>query len=161
MTTNLDTANWWGGEGRFVDRPSLLGLIDNSTMDSKTAAMLWCLIENKTSVISAALPQKVGKTALLTTLLDFAPPQYEKILTRGNAEDFSFLKSADPSKSYILVPEFSDHTPAYLWGDRVRSLFEALRDGYSVFGTMHADTPEDVLNIFRGFPVFIPPTPSI
>lgn len=157
MTTDLDGANWWGGADRNIGRPTLLGLIGNHTLDSRTAALLWLLVEKKTSIVSAAMPQLAGKTTLLTTLLDFAPPQYDKILTQGMEEDFSFMKSTDPTRSYVMVPEFSNHTPSYLWGDKVRTLFEALRGGHSMVATIHADTPEEALHMLEGFPVLIPP----
>jgi hypothetical protein len=79
----------------------------------------------------------------------------EQVLTRGKEEDFSFLKRTVPEETYILVAELSNHTPAYLWGDSVQTLFHALDVGYSMLATMHADAPEEVLDILRDYPVFI------
>ena len=59
-------------------------------------------------------------------------------------------------KTYVLVPEISNHTPAYLWGDAVRRLFHALETGYSMAATMHADSPEEVLAALEGPPLYIP-----
>ena len=86
MTINLDTPGWWGGEDRASGRPSLLGLIENGTMDLRTAALLWLLVDCKSSILAAAGPQLAGKTTLLTTLLDLMPPTYRRILTRGRQE---------------------------------------------------------------------------
>ncbi|MCI0887120.1 MAG: type II secretion system protein E, partial [Chloroflexi bacterium] len=141
-TTDLNTPSWWGGEDRASGRPSILGLIDNGTLDLRTGALLWLLVDRKSSILAAAGPQLAGKTTLLTALLDLMPPAYRKILTRGRQEDFSFLKDAMPEETYLLVAELSDHTPAYLWGDAVKKLFDALDMGYSMLATMHADTPE-------------------
>ena len=68
----------------------------------------------------------------------------------------SFLNSAVPDETYVLVAELSNHTPAYLWGDAVKKLFDALDQGYTMLATMHADVPEEALDILRDYPVFIP-----
>ncbi len=156
MTTPPHMSGWWGGYGRGEDRLSLLDLIRNGTLDVQMAALLWGLVERKTSIIVAAGPQRAGKTTLLSALMDFAPPQFERVYTRGIYEDFSFLPHTDPARTYILIPELSDHTPAYLWGIRVQTLFDALARGYSMAATMHADTPEQVLRMLAGHPVYIP-----
>ena len=155
-TTDLNTPSWWGGEDRASGRPSILGLIDNGTLDLRTGALLWLLVDRKSSILAAAGPQLAGKTTLLTALLDLMPPAYRKILTLGRQEDFSFLKDAMPEETYLLVAELSDHTPAYLWGDAVKKLFDALDMGYSMLATMHADSPEEALALLRAHPVFIP-----
>ena len=156
MTTDLNTPSWWGGGNRASGRPSLLGLIDNGTMDIQTAALLWLLVDRGSSILAAAGPQLAGKTTLLTTLLDLMPSSREQVLTRGKEEDFSFLKRTVPKETYILVAELSNHTPTYLWGDSVQTLFHALDVGYSMLATIHADAPEEVLDILRDYPVFIP-----
>ncbi|MCI0437728.1 MAG: type II secretion system protein E, partial [Chloroflexi bacterium] len=135
MTTPPHMSGWWGGYGRGEDRLSLLDLIRNGTLDLQMAALLWGLVERKTSIIVAAGPQRAGKTTLLSALVDFMPPWFERVHTRGIHEDFSFLSQTDPSKTCILIPELSDHTPAYLWGIRVQTLFDALARGYSMAAT--------------------------
>ena len=84
------------------------------------------------------------------------PPWFERVYTTGHDEDFSFLPETDPSKTYVMVPELSDHTPAYLWGDKLRTLFEALGEGYSIAATMHADSPQEVVAMLREQPVSVP-----
>ena len=155
--TNLDNAsNWWGGDGRGHNRLTMLELVSNNTLSAELAALLWLFIENKTSILAAAGPQLAGKTTLLTALLDLAPPGYNFVLTKGRKEDFSFLNATDAASTYVLVPELSDHTPAYLWGDSVRTLFDALEGGYSMAATMHADSPEQVAHMLSQPPVSIP-----
>ena len=156
MTSSLDASSWWGGAGRSEDRLTLLDLIRNNTLDLKTAALLWLLVDAKSSIIVASAPQLAGKTTLLSALIDFIPPRYVRVYTRGKDEDFSFVAETEPSDTYFLVPELSDHTPAYLWGDAVITLFDALERGYSVGATIHADTPEEVLGLFEGPPVNVP-----
>ena len=151
-----DTDAWWGVGGRKDTRPSVLDLIDNGTMDVRTAALLWLLAEHKTSFISAAVPQLAGKSTVATALIDFMPPKYDRVLSKGREEDFSFLETTEPSNTYILVPELSDHTPRYLWGENVQPLFEALRDGYSLIATMHAEDPQDLISQLNSPPASIP-----
>ena len=83
------------------------------------------------------------------------PPRYEKVYTRGRDEDFSWVSRTNPVKTYVLVPELSDHTPEYLWGDKLKRLFQELERGYSMGATIHADTPEQVLAALEGPPMFI------
>ena len=137
----------WAVSGRDANRLSVLDLVRKDLLDIRTASVLWLLME-RSSLIVASGPQLAGKTTLLTALLDLMPPSVEKVYTRGSEEDFSFLDQTGPSETLVLVPEFSDHTSAYLWGSGVRTLFDALEKGYRVAGTMHADTPEDILGQF-------------
>ncbi len=156
MNDIQDEAGWWGGRDRGVDRLNLLDLISNGTLDVGTAAVLWMLVESKSSVVVAAAPQLAGKTTVITALLDLLPPMYTPVMTRGREEDFSFLADTEPEKTYIMVPELSDHTPAYLWGDKVGTLFQALERGYSLAATIHADSPDQVVSLLMTDPVSIP-----
>ena len=156
MTSYANSAAWWGGQGRGEHRPTLLDLVRNNTLDLRLASLLWLIVEKKASIVAAAGPQLAGKTTLLTAALDFVPPEYEQVLTQGRDEDFSFLDQTDPSTTYVLVPELSDHTPAYLWGDKARMLFDALDRGYSMVATIHADTPQQVLDMLAAPPVLVP-----
>ena len=151
-----DRLLWGGYPERGRNRPTLLDLIGNRTLDLETAALLWLLVERKSSLMVAAAPQRAGKTTLLSALLDFIPPWYENVYTKGEVEDFSFLDTTAPDKTYITVPELSDHTSAYLWGHKVRRLFEALERGYSVAATIHADSAEEVVAILQASPVDVP-----
>ena len=149
-------SQWWGGHGRGRDRLTLLDLIRNHTLDLKLASLLWHLVEKKASIMVAAAPQFAGKTTLLTAILDFMPPWFAGVNTRGEDEDFSFLTHSEPSSTYILVPELSDHTPAYLWGEAVQTLFQAMDQGFSMATTIHADSAEEVMALLQGPPVYVP-----
>ncbi len=150
------TSGWWGGAGRERGRLTLLYLVRNNTLDVRTAALLWLLVEHKASILVGAGPRLAGKTTLLTAIMDMAPPWYELVQTRGRYEDFSFLQTTTPEKTYILVPELSDHTPAYLWGAGVLTIFQAMARGYSLAATMHADTPMEVMHQLQQHPVGLP-----
>ncbi len=155
MSATQVPSAWWGGEGRDENRLTMLDLIRNETLDVEAAALLWLLVDAKKSIVVAAAPQLAGKTTLLTALLDLVPPRYEKVYTRGRDEDFSWVSRTNPVNTYVFVPELSDHTPGYLWGDKLKRLFQELERGSSMGATMHADTPEQVLAVLEGPPVFI------
>ena len=123
---------------------SLLNLVQNRTLDLRMAAIFWLLAERKASVIVAAPPRLAGKSTVLNAMLQMAPSRYQVVTARGVEEDFSFLGRTEPKSTYILVPEISDHLPMYLWGDKVRKVFEAMKEGYSLAATMHSDSPEDI-----------------
>lgn len=145
MVIDQDAGALSGGAERDARRLSLIGLVGNGTMDLRLASLLWLLVEKRASIIVAAAPRLAGKTTVLNAILDLAPPSYRQVLTRGIQEDFSFLSETDPETTYILVPELSDHTPAYLWGNAVLTLFQALGRGYSLAATMHAESAAEVV----------------
>ena len=146
----------WGGGERGRDRLSIVDIVRNGTLSAELAAMLWLLVEAKTSILVASGPQFAGKTTVLTSVLDLAPPRYTMLQTRGRDEDFSFLNGANPESTYVLVPELSDHTPAYLWGGSLGVLFDVLGRGYSLGATMHSDHPQDVVRQLTAAPVSVP-----
>ena len=54
---------------------------------------------------------------------------------------------ADPSNTYLVVPELSDHLPVYSWGEHARVAIRAASRGYGVGATIHADSLEEVLEL--------------
>ncbi|MCH7786524.1 MAG: hypothetical protein IIC22_03340 [Chloroflexi bacterium] len=154
--SNYRDEGWRGGEDRSKDRLTLLDLVRNNTLDLKLTALLWLLMEKKSSIIVAAGPRLSGKSTMLTAIVDFIPPSTVRAYTRGQNEDFSFLPETDASNTCIIVPELSDHTPDYLWGDPVRTLFEAMGEGYMLASTMHADSAEEVVDMLEGPPLHLP-----
>lgn len=149
----------WRGPGDWGDMAqdlSLLQLVQAGTLDLRVAALLWLGMERRASVIVAALPRLAGKTTLLSALRDLLPPGVEVVYTRGQREDFSFVAHTDPGRTYVLCNEISPHLPTYLWGNRVRVLFETLARGYALGATMHADSPEEVVAALEGPPLLVP-----
>ena len=47
------------------------------------------------------------------------------------------------------MSEFSDHTPSYLRGQQVVQVFDTAEHGFSIAGTLHADTPQDAFAELR------------
>jgi hypothetical protein len=149
--------NWWGYRSS-PDRPlSIVELISRGALDEQVAAFLWIALERHASLIVAATPQEAGKTTMLTALLDFLPPETERIYLRGWYERFEFLnEDRDPSRTYLLSNEISSHLPIYMWGRGVRKMFEAVGAGYGLAATVHASDASEILRMLAHYPLEVP-----
>lgn len=152
MATYREPYDWWGPDDprTLYQGLSVIELVEKGTLDLPLASLLWLGVEHKASIIVAAKPRRAGKTVLLTALSHLIPPAFDLVFTHGEEEDFAFLLDTDPARTYILCNEISDHLPAYLWGQKVLTLFEALPRGYSLGTTMHADFPDEVVRELEG-----------
>lgn len=163
--------------GRWAFRPippeprSIAALIRDGTLDAELAAALWLLIEGHVPIVVAAAARSVGKTTLLTALLDFVPETVNLVELRGIDETFDWLPQASdlgwpgtarrtasgppirPDNTTLVAAELSDHTPAYVWGDAARLVVRAAAIGYGVAATIHGDSLEDVFTALRSSPV--------
>jgi hypothetical protein len=165
------------GQGRWAFRPippearSIAELIRAGTLDAELAATLWLLVEARVPVLVAAAARSVGKTTLLTALLDFVPPAVNVVELRGVDETFAWLPQASelgwsgrprraaddppirPDNTIILAAELSDHTPAYTWGDAARVAIRAAAIGYGLAATIHGDSLDDVFGELQSRPL--------
>ena len=152
---------------------SIVELIRAGTLDAELAATLWVLIEGRVPIVVAAQAQAVGKTTLLSALLDFLPPGTRTVELAGASETFDWLPQApelgwhrratptttqqsppiQPHDTVLLIPELSDHLPSYTWGPQARIVIRAASIGYGLAATIHADTLEDVFEALRRPPV--------
>ncbi|MBW3632528.1 MAG: hypothetical protein KY456_05830 [Chloroflexi bacterium] len=127
----------------------------DETIDSWTAANLWAALARRRSMAVVAGPSGVGKTTLLTALLDFLPPRTRRIYPRGCFETFAFL--SDPvfvaAETAVLINEISPHLPVYLWGPAVGRMLEAAERGYTLLATAHADTVQEFVGSLTGSPL--------
>ena len=148
-----DSTAWWGETGRESNRPSLLGMVKNNTLDLRLAALLWLLIERRTSMIFASAPDLTGRTAMLSALIDFIPTSVRPVYVYG--PEFEVPEPEEgvkPENTYLLIPELGEDRESYMWGQPVRDLFKALEKGYAVCTTMHADSPEQALQVLKSTP---------
>lgn len=147
-------SRWWANQ-RFAGNNeglSIIDLVNSGTVDCKLAGLLWVLMEHRASVLVAAGPSFAGKTTLLHALLDFLPPDQQKIPLRGYYEDFQFADSSRPEKTYMIVEEFSRHgffEFDYLWGAKAVRAFELVSQGYGLGATLHARASEEVVYILH------------
>jgi energy-coupling factor transporter ATP-binding protein EcfA2 len=147
---------WWWGPGWATPVPrGISELMRDETIDSWTAANLWAALARRRSVAVVAGPSGVGKTTLLTALLDFLPPRTRHVYPRGCFETFAFL--SDPvlvaAETALLINEISPHLPVYLWGPAVGRMLEAADCGYTLLATAHADTVQEFVGMLTGSPL--------
>jgi energy-coupling factor transporter ATP-binding protein EcfA2 len=157
--SRYSTPFWWWGPGWST--PAQRGIDDllrDETLDSWTAANLWAALARRRSLAVVSGPSGVGKTTLLTALLDFLPAQTRRIYPRGCFETFAFL--SDPAftsgETALLINEISPHLPVYLWGPAVARMLESAHRGYTVLATAHADTVQEFVGVLTGSPLRLP-----
>jgi len=151
---------------------SIVELIGSGVLDAELAATVWLLLEAQVPIVVAASAQHVGKTTLLTALLDFVAPSSRVVALAGEDETFDWLPQASelgwpgvarpaatgsdpvrPSTTVLLAHELSDHTPAYTWGAAARVAIRAASIGYGLAATIHADSLDEVFDRLRRPPV--------
>lgn len=135
------------------DQPlSIAQLIAAGSLDARTAALLWVLVERHQSLIVSGPTDPtpgVGKTTTLNALLGFLPVGSTMVYTVGMYEDFDFVTETDPATTCVLANEVSDHLPIYMWGRVARKFLRLPADGYAVATSCHADTMRDVLSMLQ------------
>jgi hypothetical protein len=131
----------------------------DETIDSWTAANLWAALARRRSLVVVAGESKVGKTTLLSALLDFLPPNTRRVYPRGCFESFAFLSDPviDPSQTALLINEISPHLPVYLWGPAVGRVLDAAQQGFMLVATSHADSVYEFVGALTGSPLRVPP----
>jgi hypothetical protein len=133
------------------DRPmSVAQLIAAGSLDARTAALLWLLVERHYSLIVSGPTDPTagaGKTTTLNALLGFLPAGTTLVYTMGMYEDFAFESEVTPATTCVLANEVSDHLRIYMWGRVARKLLAMPGDGYAIATSCHADTVQDVLTM--------------
>lgn len=136
------------------DHPlSVAQLIASGSLDARTAALLWLLVEKHQSLIVSGPTDPtpgVGKTTTLNALLEFLPGGSALVYTGGMYEDFAFKDQVAPETTCVLANEVSDHLRIYMWGRVARTLLRLPEEGYAIATSCHADTIDDVMNMLLG-----------
>ena len=143
---------YWHYESRR--QLSIAQIIALGSVDAETAALIWILLEHGASftVAGPTDPQPgVGKTTTMNALLQFLPEGTALAYMSGMYETFAFtrLTDIDPANTYVLCNEVSDHLPIYMWGRVARRFLTLPAQGYHVATSVHADTIDDVLAMYR------------
>jgi len=133
------------------DRPlSMAQLVSLGSLDARTAALLWLLVERHQSIIVSGPTDPtpgIGKTTTLNALLGFLPAGSTLVYTTGMYEDFEFVAEVQPETTCVLANEVSDHLSIYMWGRVARRLLRLPQEGFAVATSCHADTMADVLDM--------------
>ena len=149
------TTEWWGDSGKESNRPNILSMIKNNTLDTRLAAMLWLLFDRGSSVIFASEEKSSGKTSMLSALIDFIPPNYQKSYVY--APKFESPEQEEGlTKTYLLIPGISDTHEANLWKSDVAKMLKWSNDGGPFGTTMYAGSPEHVIRVFSTSPLKVP-----
>ncbi len=131
------------------DRPlSVAQLVAAGSLDARTAALLWLLVQRHQSFIVSGPTDPtpgVGKTTTLNALLGFLPAGSTVVYTMGMFEDFGFVSEVDPAATCVLANEVSSHLRIYMWGRTARTLLRLPEAGFAVASSCHADTIDDVM----------------
>ena len=143
---------WWHYDSRR--QLSTAQIIALDSVDAKTVAMVWLLLEHGASLTVAGPtdPQPgIGKTTTLNALLQFLPEGTALAYMSGMYEDFAFtqLEDIDPAGTYALCNEVSDHLPIYMWGRIARRYLTLPKSGYHIATSVHADTIHDVIHMYQ------------
>ncbi len=159
MDEHEEPFGWWGWHWQPPVPLSIMQITDAGSADTDLMAVVWAMLARRASVLVAAEPPMAGKTTTLTALLDLMPADTRRVYLRGHYETFDFVDDpgADPSHTYLLANEMSDHLAVYLWGSRIYKMFELIEKGYAIGSTMHAETVDDVIAILNSSPLKVPP----
>ncbi|HXR65924.1 MAG TPA: hypothetical protein VN729_08370 [Ktedonobacteraceae bacterium] len=143
---------WWHYDSR---RPlSVAQIVALGSVDVYTASLAWLLLENGSSLTVAGPtdPQPgIGKTTTLNALLQFLPEGTALAYMSGMYEDFAFtqLPEIEPTKTYALCNEVSDHLPIYMWGRIAQRFLSLPAKGYHIATSVHADTIAEVVQMYQ------------
>jgi hypothetical protein len=136
------------------DHPlSVAQLVASGSLDTRTAALLWLLVEKHQSLIVSGPTDPtpgVGKTTTLNALLEFLPGGSTLVYTAGMYEDFSFKDQVTPETTCVLANEVSDHLRIYMWGRVARTLLRLPEEDFAIATSCHADTIHDVMSMLLG-----------
>src|SRR5579863_1435124 len=142
---------YWHYESR---RPlSVAQIIALGSVDAETAALIWLLLEHGASLTVAGPtdPQPgIGKTTTLNALLQFLPEGTALAYMSGMYENFAFTRLPDinPTTTYALCNEVSDHLSIYMWGRVAQRYLSLPAQGYHIATSVHADTMDEVLSMY-------------
>jgi hypothetical protein len=163
--------------GRWAVHPvppesrSIAELLRAGTLDAELAATVWLLVEGRVPLVVAGVGPGVGRTTLLTALLDFVPSGLRIVELRGAAETFDWLPQASelgwpgtarrpasgpptrPEDTILLASELSDRGADATWGEAARVAIRAASIGYGLAATVPAGSLDEVFVQLRAAPV--------
>ena len=154
---------------------TITDFIENKTISSQIAALLWLAIEFEMNMIISG-GTATGKTSFLNTLMPFIPPNQRIISIEDTREvnlpDFLHwipMTTREPNPEGkgginmldLLVNSLRMRPDRMVVGEIRRSeeaevLFEAMHTGHSVYSTLHADTAGQTLRRLINPPISVP-----
>ncbi len=129
-----------------MEEITIAELVKKGTMNSDMAALLWSAVDEKISFLTSALYQNAGKTTVSKAVLSLRPENVSLHYISDNPEINEKLLKLERRGGYLVVAEFSPaDVPGYIWGEEVQKVFNALKRGYSLQASIHAESAEDAI----------------
>lgn len=156
-----------------ADPLTIVDLMQLGTLSIDIAAYLWYVIENKGAILIAGEVAS-GKTTLLNCTSMFIRPEMKIVSIEETPElnlphtnwipmatRTGFGRKASDISLFDLLKNALRQRPDYIIvgevrGEEAYTLFQALSTGHGVQATIHADTPEKVLNRLESEPMNVP-----
>jgi flagellar protein FlaI len=156
---------------------TIIDLIENKTVSSDIAALLWLAIEYEMNILISGGTAS-GKTVFLNACLPFMPPNH-RIISIEDTRELMLPKflywcplvtrspnaegKGEVSMLNLLVNSLRMRPDRIILGEirqqkEAEVLFEAMHTGHSVYATVHADTANETIRRLVNPPISIPPT---
>jgi hypothetical protein len=112
------------------------------------AATLATAVEERRSLLVAAIPRLAGKTTTMLAALD-ARPAGVPVHALSTEQGPSLGIPSEPDGGYLLLAEIAQAPfPEYLWGEPVRQAFAAVREGrFALAAALHASGVDEAFDI--------------
>ena len=161
---------------KFRKEPfTIIDLINFGTLNEEVAAFLWFCVENLASILVAG-GTATGKTTLLNALSLFIRPEKKIVSIEDTAElqlyhenwnpmvertgfgvtgaeaeirMFDLLKAALRQRPDIIIV-------GEVRGEEAYTMFQAMATGHGGLGSIHAESPQAVINRLRSAPMNVP-----
>lgn len=125
---------------------TIIELIKNHTLSADMAGLLWAGVNEKISFLTAALYRNAGKSTVSKALLSLRPKNISLHYVSDSSSVTEKLLGVEKRGGYLVVEEFSPaDIPGYLWGNEAKHVFQTLKDGYSLQGSLHAESAENAI----------------
>lgn len=125
---------------------TIVELIRNGTLSAEMAGVLWAAVDEKISFLTSAVYRNAGKTTLSKAVLSLRSNDVPIHYIADNPKITEKLLALEKHGGYLVVQEFSPaDVPGYIWGEDVEHVFKMVKKGYSLQGSLHADSAEEAM----------------
>lgn len=127
----------------MINSLTIVDLIINKTLSAEMAGLLWSAVDEKISFLTSAIYRNAGKSTVAKAVLSLRPENIPLHYVSDNPEVTEKLLGVEKHGGYLVVEEFSSmDIPGYLWAEEAKHVFDMAKNGYSLQGSIHADSPE-------------------
>ena len=160
---------------KFTENPlTPVDLIEFETLDPRTLAYLWMAIENQNSVLISG-GTATGKTTMLNVISLFIKPEMKIVTIEDTAElrlphnhwvpevarEAMGSEESESVDMFKLLKESLRQRPDYIVVGEVRGeeafvLFQQMSTGHPGLATIHAETPERLIDRLTTEPIDLP-----